>query len=1041
MVRSSSRLTLGIAALVAGLVLAFVFARRHEPTLRKRLLAAGRHRFTPGRLASEEKYRPWQARDERSGIDEDVLSVLAGTDVARLAQLDRAVVHLATGDLTRAITGFELAARDRSTAVEALTDLSAAYLARYESERDCLDLLRSIHAAEGGLTLAGNSAALRFNRASGLSLLGTRILAQRAWREVGDAKAGDGWSAEAVVHRRQEIRKTADEEWAAALPGLRSIQSPAELEALTTRFPFNARAFVEEELLPQWAAESSSGGVDGASRSLEAATVIAATLRRLHGEELPADAVDAARRVMTHGSPAERKALLRGLHDYAAGMAEYNNQNVQSAEPLLTHCIQDLKTAGNPLRYWAQFYLAVGDSYKNADYALVMLTALLAEIPRERYPALTGRIEWIAGTIDKIQGRIQSSVFRTERAEAALRRSGGPAAAAFVSVLLAEAYTAIGEHGMAWRTRRTAFDQVPVIDPPRRRIAMWTEAKEALLRQGNLALAGPFVDEAVENAEIWKKPLGRATAYIDRAGYRATIGERDAAFADLRRAQGAISEMEPSSMREQMVSLALLAEGTCYRQTDPARAAQLLETALARQAATANRFHAVHYATTLAVAQIAAGRSADGEASLERALSLFENIRATVEDPVSRMQAFRQAQPAFDRLIGLHGGESPEEQEKAFALAERSRSRVLLELRTGNEQPEFVHLADVARALPRNVAVVSYVVLDDRVVAWVIEDGRTRRVTLGSGRTTIENAITQFRLELKLGTDATAIRTAGAPLYDMLIRPLSLARNDDRSLILIPDRSLGRLPFPALFDRKSNQYLIEQRAVSVAPSATLLLRNPPGNGQDASSDAVLAVGVSSSGEYRSVDLPALPHAEIEARRVAQLYPNARYLSATNATGENFDRLSLSSTVIHFAGHALVDLEDPRRSVLLFSGGTNGGLDAWPLAKLLGRGFAHTRLVVLSACRAQDSLADDRDGLFGLAGAFVAGGAREVVASPLDVDDEATARLMIAFHRHYREQRSAPTAFRDAVLDLRRSGDPIASSPAVWGGFTVIQASL
>jgi CHAT domain-containing protein len=1041
MVRSRSRLALGIAALVAGLVLAFVFAR-HEPTLRERLLAAGRHRFTPGRLASEEKYRPWQARDERSGIDDDVLRVLAGTDVARLAPLDQAVVHLATGDLTRAITGFELAARDRSTAVEALTDLSAAYLVRYESERDCLDLLRSIHAAEGGLTLAGNSAALRFNRASGLSLLGTRILAQRAWREVGDAKAGDGWSAEAAVHRRQEIRKTADEEWAAALPRLRSMQSPAELEVLTIRFPFNARAFVEEELLPRWAAESSSGGVDRASRSFEAATVIAATLRRLHGEELPADAVDAARRVMTYGSPAERKALLRGLHDYAAGMAEYNNQNVQSAEPLLTNCIQDLKTAGNPLRYWAQFYFTVGDSYKNADHALVTLDALLAEIPRERYPALTGRIEWIAGTIDKIQGRIQSSVFRTERAEAALRRSGGPAAAAFVSVLLAEAYTAIGEHGMAWKTRRTAFDQVPVIDPPRRRIAMWTEAKEALLRQGNLALAGPFVDEAVENAEIWKKPLGRATAYIDRAGYRATIGERDAAFADLRRAQAAISEMEPSSMREQMVSLALLAEGTCYRQTDPARAAQLLETALARQAATANRFHAVHYATTLAVAQIAAGRSADGEASLERALSLFENIRATVEDPVSRMQAFRQAQPAFDRLIGLHGSESPEEQENAFALAERSRSRVLLELRTGNEQPEFVHLADVARTLPRNVTLVSYVVLDDRVVVWVIEDGRARQVILRSGRTTIENAITQFRLELKLGTDATAIRTAGAPLYDMLIRPLSLARNDSRSLILIPDRSLARLPFPALFDRQSNQYLIEQRAVSVAPSATLLLlRNPATNGQDAGSDAVLAVGVSSSGEYRGVDLPALPHAEIEARRVAQLYPKAQYLSGTNATGENFDRLSLSSTVIHFAGHAVVDLEDPRRSVLLFSGGTGGGLDAWPLAKLLGRGFAHTRLVVLSACRAQDSLADDRDGLFGLAGAFVAGGAREVVASPLDVDDEAAARLMIAFHRHYREKRSAPTAFRDAVLDLRRSGDPIASSPAVWGGFTVIKASL
>ncbi len=1034
------RWALATAALGAA-ILVLVLLGRHDSPPRERLLTAGQLRPTPGRLAREMGYRRWQSRGGRATLDGDVVRVLAVTDPANADRLDRALIDLLRGHFGRAIAGFELAARDDSTALEALTDLSAVYLARYDSEEDCLDLLRSVQAAERGLKLDRNSRALRFNRAMALSLLGTRILARRAWRQVEELGADGGWSGEVMSRIRETKQRTIDEEWALILPRLQSRElSSSDVEDLATRFPFNARTFVEEELLPRWASEMLSDDAARANRSLAAATVIGSTLKRLHGEELPADVVDATRRVMNGGSVDEREALLRGLQEFGAGIAAYNNQNIKTAEALLTSCVKDLTIADNPLRHWARFYLAIGDSYGNADRALVTLDTLLAGIPRARYPALVGRIEWIAGTIDKVQGRIQSSVFRTERAEAALRRSGGAPAAAFVSVLLAEAYTAIGEHAMAWERRRIAFDQVPVIDVPRRRIAMWTEAKEALLRQGNLALAGPFVDEAVENAELWNKPLGRATAYIDRAGYRAAIGERDSAFADLRRAQKAISQMEPSTMREQMVSLALLAEGTCYRAADPARAARLLEDALSRQAATANRFHAVHYTTMLAVAQIAAGRTAAGEASLEHALSIFENIRATVEDPVTRMQAFRQAQPAFDRLISLHSGASLDDQEKAFSFAERSRARVLLELRTGDHRAEFVHLADVAHGLPPSVTLVSYVVLDERILAWVIENGKARQVALPSGRSAVEKAITQFRLELRLGGDA-AIRESATPLYDMLIRPLSISRSEGRSLIIIPDRFLARLPFPALFDQRTGQYLVEQQPVSVAPSATLLLRNPHRGGSGAAADSMLSVGMSFPGEYHSVNLPPLPQAEAEAIQVARLYPHARLLYGANATRENFARLSLSSSVIHFAGHAVVDLEAPRRSVLLFAGNTGRQLEPMSLAELLDRGFRDTSLVVLSACRAQDALADDRDGLFGLAGAFVAGGVREVVASPLDVEDQSAARLMVAFHRHYREQRAASAAFRDAVLDLRRSGDSVAGSPAVWGGFTIIQASL
>jgi CHAT domain-containing protein len=80
-------------------------------------------------------------------------------------------------------------------------------------------------------------------------------------------------------------------------------------------------------------------------------------------------------------------------------------------------------------------------------------------------------------------------------------------------------------------------------------------------------------------------------------------------------------------------------------------------------------------------------------------------------------------------------------------------------------------------------------------------------------------------------------------------------------------------------------------------------------------------------------------------------------------------------------------------------------------------------------------------LLGIAGAFFAAGVPEVVASPWDVSDRSSLPVMVAFHREYRKHRSAGIAFRQAVLELLRSGSPEERSPASWGGFTVIAGTL
>lgn len=1024
-----------LALLVTASIVAVVALPRSHRTLspRERLLFAGSYRPTLGRLYGETAYRP-------RGTSSAIAATLSSDGSYDLA--DRAVLHLVRGDVDRAIAGFDLASRAQPAAQEALTDLSAAYLARYEAGNNCLDLLRAIHAADRGLALHRDDPALLFNRATALSRLGTRELAKRAWQEFEHVETQDGWRAEAAGRRRELRQLSLDAEWERVLPRVAARgTSQAEVEAITLRLPAHARLFAEEKLLPRWAYEIATGDMAKADRSLRLAAIIGDALRRSRGEELLADAVSSIHRTMDAGpTAAHRASLLRGLRNFGAGVAQYHDNKLTSAHEPLMQAEKDLAAVDNPLRHWARFYLGIAQSYKDAPAGAASLDRLLTEIPAGRYPALAGRIDWIVGSVEKVRGRIQSSVRRYERSEAALYRAGGGAASAFSNVLLAESYTLVGEHAMAWDKRRIAFQQVPLSEGPRRTIAMWTEAKEALVRQGNLTLGGPFVEEAVAVAERWDQPLGRVVAYLDRAVYRMDIGARDAALSDLRQAQAAIAQMEASSIREQQSYVVLITEGLLLRAADPVRAATLLQDGLERQRATGRWFDAITYTTALAEAQIASGNPAAASASLERALEIFEEIRSTVEDPVSRMQAFRQAQPAFDRLIELRFDAPAADREEVFRLVERSRARVLLELRAGDRRTKFARLADLEKLLPRTTTLVSYVVLNDRVLAWVVENGHTRQVTLRTSREYLDAAIERFRLELRRNDGVDAIRATSAPLYDRLIRPLGLSPGGGRPLIIILDRVLARLPFAALFDSEAGQYLIEERAVAIAPSATLLLESsrpasPP------AVDAALVLGVSRPGEWRGRNLPGLPNAEREVERIASLYPGATLLRGSQATRANFLQRSLSSNVIHFAGHAVVDLEAPRRSVLLFADATTATLDPISLGELFDRGLGAPRLVVLASCGTQDTLADDREGLFGLAGAFVAAGASEVVASPLDVPDDSSAQVMFAFHRHYQRDRSAAVAFRNAVVELLRSRPAETSSPAAWGGFTVIQGSI
>ena len=58
----------------------------------------------------------------------------------------------------------------------------------------------------------------------------------------------------------------------------------------------------------------------------------------------------------------------------------------------------------------------------------------------------------------------------------------------------------------------------------------------------------------------------------------------------------------------------------------------------------------------------------------------------------------------------------------------------------------------------------------------------------------------------------------------------------------------------------------------------------------------------------------------------------------------------------------------------------------------------------------------------------------IVASLWDVDDSASRRFFLEFHRRFLAGGDAATAVREAQVALLRGSDPVLAHPSMWAGF-------
>lgn len=257
-----------------------------------------------------------------------------------------------------------------------------------------------------------------------------------------------------------------------------------------------------------------------------------------------------------------------------------------------------------------------------------------------------------------------------------------------------------------------------------------------------------------------------------------------------------------------------------------------------------------------------------------------------------------------------------------------------------------------------------------------------------------------------------------------LLLPPQAQKISSGTLLITPHQRLHQLPFQAL--QIHGECLAARVNVGYTPTLqafTQVCEHVPSR----SANKLLVCGV----ENFDSKLPALKHTRREVRQIRRQNPDATLLWQNQVTRERLREWNHTGQLrafshLHFATHATVHTDTPHLSAVQLGKGELTALDITNLN-------LNARLVTLSACSSNIGQGGSGDEWVSLARAFFYAGARALVASLWQVDDESTTKLMDVFYKGLSKGETISEALRSAQLELIRAG----ATPYQWAAFVAI----
>jgi CHAT domain-containing protein len=932
----------------------------------------------------------------------------------------------------------------------AMSDLAAAYYVRAQRQDQPSDLLRAFDAAENAVAAAPRSPEARFNAALIAESLGLADEAIASWTEF-LAIDHSQWADEARQHLdrlRRAPSVTAAAQWSRLRPQL-SGKTPDQVARLIAPFQMTAEKYLEDELLPRWARKPSA-------QTLNDAKAIAAALTQLSGDRFPVDIV-----ASTERSPiAMQKALLALA---AAGGAASGFGNAAKSNE---DAIEMLQAAGSPLVFEARYRLIKSISVGNNAGGRTLLDALEPQVRKAGYAHLEARLHALRAYCFGYESRYTNSLAESDAAIDEYKRLGDAESVADTRMRRVGVVGKAGQHELAWRDAYQALEQVDRFVAPQSRHIVFGEAASAAVAVSYPAVALHYQNAAIQmlRRELVAIPpdqlnaikameVNLGTAFRVRAQIRLGLKDYDRARADLDETIRLGKRLQlDRAVRRTMLARREEVRGETLSRINPVRAVAAYTSALQLAGNEFLTYRAVLLARR-AEAQRRAGRNEAADDDLRAAVAQLDieqsralHSRKRGQDEAIWSAYFSRFRETYQLLIRQLLDEGT--RDLAFLYAEQARAREPLYLasETASQEPTSgtKDLSEIRRSLPNGTLLLEYSVLDDETVTWIVSRDYSEVIRQ---KATL-NDVTRWSAELQKAVNSRSragFETQLYAIYDgLLAAPLAKFGSIPKRLVIVPDGPMHGLPFAALHNAQTGQYLIEQAPIEIAGSANLYLVSLSRD-KALSSDAehwVLLLGDPAFDSRLALahGLHPLPRAKRECETIFDFYrPYAQSLLEGDATVPRFLELAKNSSIIHVAAHAVINAQAPYRSFILFAPSNNeaGPLEAQQLvARLL---LAHTRLVVLATCSSAGGLPIGAEGVAPLVRPLIGAGVPAVVGTLWNVEDATAEEVLVSFHRHYREGSDAAVALQQAQVDLLRNKNNKTGlrSELAWAPFQVI----
>lgn len=415
-------------------------------------------------------------------------------------------------------------------------------------------------------------------------------------------------------------------------------------------------------------------------------------------------------------------------------------------------------------------------------------------------------------------------------------------------------------------------------------------------------------------------------------------------------------------------------------------------------------------------------------------LQYFEEERRNLKTEGERIAFFDVEQNVYDAAID-YAYSNLKDKPRAFDYAENSRARSLLNsIQAGSGSSRSLSSTEIWERIAPDVQMVYYAVLKDKILIWYVSNTKFTAFENPINAEELENKVSDY-LEILVKNDGKTLSEGAKELYEILIKPIERLLEKDKSLCIVADKSLFRLPFSSIVSPETNRHLIEDYTILFAPSATVFINETELAGQKADNrnETILSIGNPSFSREEHSKLANLPSSKREAVEIASFYaPPPKIFTGKEAVKEQIVSNLNEADVIHFAGHYVSNNASPALSKFLL---TASDLSA---EEIMQKQLSRPRLMILSACDTGVEKFYNGEGMIGAARAFLASNVPLVVASQWSVDSDATAELMIKFHR-YRKLQGLTTiaALRQAQIDMLSDEKSRFREPFYWAGFLPI----